>query len=100
MDARDFQKMVKRITFEQFKTMAGDKTLSTHEKIGFPDNYRDENHTKFIFEDIKSKVLNFADNDRKYIADIGCGCDLLAMKMIQYCEQKEYSLYLFDSLEM
>ena len=50
--------MVTRVTFEQFKTMAKDTALSAHEKIGFPDDYRDEKHTAAIFEDIRSKLLN------------------------------------------
>lgn len=100
MEKDEFQKMVGRITFDQFKIMAKEKGLSVHEKIGFPDNYRDEAHTDAIFEDIRHKILAFPDGGGRNIADIGCGCDLLASKMIQYCQSNQYQLFLFDSEEM
>lgn len=100
MENNEFKKMVERITFDQFRIMAKEKNLSAHEKIGFPDNYRDETHTDIIFEDIRHKILAFPNCAERVIADIGCGCDLLASKMIHYCESNKHQLYLFDSKEM
>lgn len=92
--------MVERITFDRFRIMAKEKIYQRMKKIGFPDNYRDETHTDIIFEDIRHKVLAFLNCAERGIADIGCGCDLLASKMIHYCESNKHQLYLFDSKEM
>ena len=94
----NYLKKVERITFEQFKDMARDSTLSPHEKIGFPDDYR-EKYTEAIFEDICRKLPALSET-HKTIADIGCGCDALATQMMKFAEQHGHSLYMLDSHEM
>lgn len=98
MHDKNFLKRVERITFDQFKEMAKDKTLSSHEKIGFPDSYR-ESYAEAIFDDIISKLPDI-DKSQKKIADIGCGCDTLAHLMINRCEKNGNALYMLDSAEM
>ncbi len=89
---------LQRVTFEDFKEMAKDNTLSIHEKIGFPDSYRQE-YTKEILVDILLKVpALFAEN--KTILDLGCGCDELATAIIHYCGERHHKLLLVDSQEM
>lgn len=95
---KKFLKKVERITFDDFKKMANDDHLTSHEKIGFPDNYRD-NYTENIFNDIVKKMPNLMKKNQK-IADIGCGCDQLAKRLISHCESFNDKLYLFDSAEM
>lgn len=92
-----FQRL-KRLTFEDFKEMAKDNTLSIHEKIGFPNSYRQE-YTKEILLDILLKIpVLFAEN--KTILDLGCGCDELATAIINYCGERHHKLLLVDSQEM
>ena len=42
------------LSYEDFRRMAGDPELSVHEKIGFPDSYR-EGYEEVIFSDIRSE---------------------------------------------
>ena len=93
-----FKRAVKGFTFEQFKELAKDDSLTNHEKIGAPDSYR-ENYSDAIFADITGKLTAINQHNKK-IADIGCGCDDLAHKIINRCVENENSLYLIDSQEM
>lgn len=87
----------KRMTFDTFKEMALDKALSKYEKIGFPDDYRQE-YEKEIFDNIYD-VLKL---ERKNIVffDIGCGCSELPNLIIENSIKFNQSLYLIDSSEM
>lgn len=98
MKDADIFKKLKRITFEEFKKMAVDNTLSNHEKIGFPDSYRQE-FAQEILNDIISKIPAFSKKE-KVILDIGCGCDELAIAMIELCKNTQNRLILMDSEEM
>lgn len=98
MASEDYIHSVDKVTFEQYKAMAKNNNLSMHEKIGFPDEYR-EDYTEKIFADILGKLPAIKQNKKK-IADIGCGCDTLAHSMIRKCEENEHDLYLLDSEEM
>lgn len=95
---KKYLQKVERITFEQFRDMARDSSLSRHEKIGFPNDYR-EKYTTAIFKDICNKLPALEETHKK-IADIGCGCDALALNMIECAEVHEHELYLLDSSEM
>lgn len=92
-----FQRL-NRLTFEDFKQMAQDNTLSVHEKIGFPNSYRQE-YTKEILADILLKVPALSE-ESKTILDLGCGCDELATAIIDYCGERHHKLLLVDSKEM
>lgn len=95
------EKILKRVvsaTFEKFKEMAKDDSLTIHEKIGFVNEQR-EGYADAIFADIISKLPAINLHDKK-IADIGCGCDELAQLMIKKSVDNENSLYLIDAQEM
>lgn len=88
----------KNLNFEGFRELARDESLSAHEKIGFPDSYRDGKET-LIFDDIKLKVPNL--NKRaQTVVDIGPGCGALAFLLIEHCVKHDNRLVLIDSPEM
>lgn len=86
------------LTFEDFRRMATNDSLSKYEKIGFPDSYR-EGAEAAIFEDILAKlpVLN---DDRRTVLDIGPGCSDLPRMLDDLCRRREHQLLLVDSKEM
>lgn len=86
------------IGYEDFRRMATDNSLSAHEKIGFPDAYR-EAHEKAIFADIESKLTNLA-RPSQNVLDIGPGCAGLPRMLIDACQRQAHSLVLIDSPEM
>ena len=88
----------KNLTYEGFKELAGDQTLSRYEKIGFPNEYR-QGKEQAIFQDILQKMPRLQEKGR-VVLDIGCGCSELPSMFMDYCEQKEHQLILIDSAEM
>lgn len=78
--------------------MAGDPTLSAHEKIGFPDSYR-EGHEEAIFSDIVGKLSNLQGRS-KTILDIGPGCSGLPKRLMAHSAARGHALVLVDSPEM
>lgn len=88
----------KSLSYEDFKALAKDDSLSVYQKIGFPDSYRKEKE-KAIFNDIITK-LGMEGEKGKVILDIGCGCSDLAHYIIDYAKQNESRLLLTDSEEM
>ncbi len=85
-------------SFDDFKKMAKDKTLSSYEKVGFQDVHRKDTEAN-IFPDILSK-LSIEKSHELTILDIGCGCSLPAKELIRYSEQQQHKLVLLDSSEM
>ncbi len=88
----------KHLTFEDFKKLARDKSLSRYERIGFPNSYR-EGKEERIFIDIAQKLTNL-NKENKVILDIGPGCSGLAFLMIERCREHGHILILVDSAEM
>lgn len=88
----------KNLTFDSFKKLAQDESLSSHEKIGFPDSYR-EGKGDVIFNDILGKLSNLS-NKNKTVLDIGPGCGDLAFRMIRHCAEHGQTLLLVDCAEM
>jgi len=86
------------LTFDDFKRLASDKSLSRYEKIGFPDSYRKE-HEQNMLNDILAK-LPFDKVKNKTILDIGCGCSDLVFHIIDVCKKNNHTLILIDSEEM
>jgi SAM-dependent methyltransferase len=86
------------IGYEDFRARALDADLTQHEKIGFPDAYR-EGFEEAIYADIKAKLPALSDKGRK-ILDIGPGCAGLPRLLIQDCRQRGHELVLLDSPEM
>jgi len=86
------------LSFEDFKKMAQDESLSKYERIGFPDSYR-SGKEGFIFQDILAK-LPALNEKNKTVLDIGPGCSDLPKMLINQCRGKKHSLTLIDSAEM
>ena len=86
------------LTFEDFRSMAKDETLSQHQKIGFPDTYR-QGKEEIIFRDITQKLPNLSKEDQLTV-DIGIGCSGLALHLIDQCRTHRQKLILIDSQEM
>lgn len=86
------------IGYDDFRRMAMDDSLSAHERIGFPDTYRDAYETE-IFADIESKLPNLSRQSQN-VLDIGPGCAGLPRLLADVCRLQEHSLVLIDSPEM
>jgi len=86
------------LSYEGFRQLAQNPHLSAHEKIGFPDSYR-EGFEPAIMRDILAK-LPMIGGERKLIVDIGPGCAGLPRMLIDICSQRGHTLVLADSEEM
>ena len=93
----DFRKF-EDITYESFRRRATDPSLSTHEKVGFPDVYR-EGREELIFDDIVSKLTRLSMR-QQVVVDIGAGCGGLATLMMASCAEQGHRLFQVDSPEM
>ena len=94
----DNYKRFERLTFDDFRRLATDDSLSRHEKIGFPDSYR-EGKEAAIFEDIRTKLRNL-DGTAKTVLDVGPGCSQLPLMLIDLCRRNGHNLIMVDSEEM
>jgi hypothetical protein len=86
------------LDYEGFRKLARNPNLSKHERIGFPNSYR-ENFESAILEDICQKVPALRERN-KTVVDIGPGCANLPRMIIDLCEQNGHRLILVDSEEM
>lgn len=86
------------LTFDDFKRLARDESLSRYEKIGFPNSYR-EAKEELIFQDIRRKLTNLS-QEKQTVMDIGPGCSGLADMLVDLCREKGHRLILVDSPEM
>jgi len=86
------------LTFDDFRRLATDSTLSAYEKIGFPDEYR-AGYEPAIFADIVGKLPPLDGRDQ-VVVDIGPGCSGLPVLLREHCEQRGHALLLVDSEEM
>jgi hypothetical protein len=91
-------KRFENLTYEDFRRLAGDSSLSRHEKIGFPDSYR-EGKEATIFADIVAK-LPALERPGGTVVDIGPGCGGLPHMLIDLCGRNGSNLLLIDSPEM
>src|SRR3954447_12510708 len=86
------------LTFDDFKKLAQNETLSSYGKIGFPDSYR-SGKEELIFDDIRAKLPSLAASG-KTVLEIGPGCSGPAAMMIDWCRERDHRLILVDSEEM
>lgn len=86
------------VTFEDFKKLASDDSLSPIEKIGFPNSYRDGKEQP-IFDDIQRKLPNLRKTGQ-IVLDIGPGCSGPAFLLVDLCRRQSHDLILIDSKEM
>ena len=88
----------KHLTYDGFRTLARDASLSRYEKIGFPDAYR-SGKEEAIFGDIRRKLTNLGQVGQ-CVLDIGPGCSDLPLMLIEACRHQRHTLLLVDSPEM
>ncbi|MDB5797073.1 MAG: hypothetical protein JWP36_975 [Paucimonas sp.] len=88
----------KAISFEDFRRLAIDPSLSEYERIGFPDDFRSGRDDE-IFADIRYKLPALEETGRT-ILDIGPGCSRLPRILIDLCEENSHRLLMIDSEEM
>lgn len=91
-------KFTEAATFEDFRKLALDNSLSSNEKVGFPDAYR-AGHDEAIFADIMQK-MDSMHQDNGIFLDIGPGCSNLSKIIIDHCLEKKKKVVLIDSEEM
>lgn len=86
------------LTFDDFRRLAKNPLLSRHEKVGFPNSYRDGKEND-IFRDMLIKVSNLS-LPKKNILEIGPGCSALPFMLSNLCEKNKSKLFFVDSKEM
>ncbi|WP_036349055.1 methyltransferase type 12 [Microvirga sp. BSC39] len=87
-----------QLDYGAFRQLALNPNLSHHERIGFPDSYR-EGFEADIYDDICSKLPLFRERE-KTVVDIGPGCANLPRMIIDACAKNDHRLVLVDSEEM
>jgi hypothetical protein len=97
VDKRDLTRF-QHLTFEDFRRLAVDDSLSPYEKIGFPDAYR-AGAEEAILDDIVAKLPALA-AERKRVLDIGPGCSGLPRMLLELCRRRGHQVTFVDSAEM
>ncbi len=78
--------------------MAGDVTLSPHERSGFPDEYR-EGAEGDILADVEAKLPALVERGAT-VVDLGCGAGPLAEELRARCAERGQQLVLVDGPEV
>jgi Methyltransferase domain len=86
------------LTYDDFRALAVDDTLSPCEKIGFPDAYRDGAEPAIV-ADVVAKLPALAASGRRFL-DIGPGCSRLPRMLLDVCTERGHEAALVDSPEM
>lgn len=86
------------LTFDKFRDLATEDGLSRHERVGFPDSYREGKETE-IFADVTGKLAALARPGAR-VLEIGPGCSDLPRMLIEHCAARSQQLYFVDSAEM
>jgi hypothetical protein len=86
------------LTFDDFRKMAQDTSLSKYEKIDTPNSYR-EGQEELIFQSIVANLPSL-NGSGKVVLDIGPGCSDLPQMMVDLCRERGHTLLLADSEEM
>ena len=86
------------LTFDDFRALAQNATMSCYERIGFPNSYR-QGHEEAIFRDILAKLPHLSQRNQ-IVLDIGPGCSELPHLLIELCRRQGHTLLLWDSEEM
>jgi hypothetical protein len=87
-----------KTTFDDFRKMAQDASLSKYEKIDTLNSYR-QGKEEPIFESIVAN-LPLLNERGKVVLDVGPGCSDLPLMMIELCRKQGHTLLLVDSEEM
>ena len=86
------------LDYEAFRRMAGDPSLSPHERSGFPDAYR-EGAEGAILADVEAKLPGLAGSGST-VVDLGCGAGPLPQELRRRCTERGHELILVDSPEV
>ncbi|MBE7426388.1 MAG: SAM-dependent methyltransferase [Ideonella sp.] len=86
------------LDFEAFRGLARDASLSRHEKVGFPDSYR-EGKEEAIFRDVVSKLASLQRSGGR-VVEVGPGCSALPVMLADRCAGLHGELIWVDSAEM
>lgn len=86
------------LTFDKFRQLARSDQLTHHEKVGFPNEYRDGKE-EAIFADVRAKLRSL-DKEHKTVLEIGPGCSHLPIMLSSLCKERGHQLHFVDSLEM
>ncbi|HEV7137486.1 MAG TPA: class I SAM-dependent methyltransferase [Steroidobacteraceae bacterium] len=86
------------LTFDNFRELAVRDGLSRHERVGFPDRYR-EGREQLIFGDMLAKLRALRGTGLR-VLEIGPGCADVPRHLIAHCAQHRHGLHLADSAEM
>ncbi|MCG3189084.1 MAG: hypothetical protein LKCHEGNO_01327 [Burkholderiaceae bacterium] len=87
-----------KLDFEAFRVLAGELHLSRHEKVGFPDSYR-EGKEEAIFRDVLAKMSSLQRRDGR-VMEVGPGCSRLPLMLAAHSAQTGSGLVWVDSAEM
>lgn len=98
VDGRRESERFGRLAFDHFKDLASDPRLSEHEKIGFPDAFR-EGFDDAIWNDILAKLPALNGRGAR-VLDIGPGCGPLPRKLIALAEANGHRVTMIDHSEM
>lgn len=86
------------LTFNKFRELATSDQLTHHEKVGFPNEYR-EGKEEAIFTDMRAKLRSL-NGSRKTVLEVGPGCSHLPVMLAALCEERDHQLHFVDSPEM
>jgi hypothetical protein len=86
------------LTFDRFRELARTPGLSSCEKVGFPNSYR-EGKEPAIFADVLGKLPNLMKTGQT-VLDIGPGCSGLPHLLLNHCHRQQHTVLLADSPEM
>ena len=86
------------LTFDKFRELASLEGLSHHEKVGFPNEYR-EGKEEAIFDDMCAKMRTLGRKGLN-VLEIGPGCSQLPVMLADLCKRKEGHVHFVDSQEM
>lgn len=87
-----------KLNFEKFRELALNDDLSSHEKVGFPNSYR-EDKEPLIFADMVKKLTSL-EGQGKTILEIGPGCSRLPAMLADLCQERQHEVLFVDSTEM
>jgi SAM-dependent methyltransferase len=87
------------LDYDSFRRMADDRSLTGHERSGFPEGIR-AGTERAIVEDIVSKLPDLSSRRGLKVVDIGCGANPLTDAIMDLCREHGHLLTLVDSSEV